>query len=338
MQTAPTLARPLALAHHRDAMVFRESFRISGYLFESMPSIIATIADGTATGRGEAAGIYYLNDDPAHMEAEIERARDAIEAGITRQALRELMLPGGARNAIDCALWELESLRAGMPVWQLAGLDQPKALVTTFTLPADEPEEILRRLAGFPVVKALKLKLDGELAADTERVRAVRAARPDVWLGVDANQGYGGDGLDGLVALLVDQKVSLLEQPVRRGEESLLDGWHSPIPVAADESVLDLAELDAQRHRFQVINIKLDKCGGLTEALMMVDHARRLGLKVMVGNMGGATLSIAPAFILGQGCDIADLDGPWFLADDPLAAGLYTDGSIMVPTRFWGAA
>lgn len=336
MKTAQTLA-PLALTHRRDAMLMREPFRISGYLFEAMPAVIATVSDGAHSGRGEAAGVYYLGDDPVHIEGEIERCRTAIEAGIDRRALRDLLPPGGARNAIDCALWELESLRAGVPVWQLAGVAPPRALVTTFTLPADEPAEILRRLAALPTVKAIKLKLDGDLAADTERVRAVRAARPHLWLGVDANQGYGGDDLDGLVAMLVDQKVALLEQPIKRGDEAVLDGWRSPIPLAADESVLDLAELDAQRHRFQVMNIKLDKCGGLTEGLMMAEHARRLGLKVMVGNMAGATLSTAPAFVLGQQCDIVDLDGPWFLLDDPLAAGLYVDGAIMVPARYWGA-
>jgi L-alanine-DL-glutamate epimerase-like enolase superfamily enzyme len=328
----------LSLSYRRDAMLMREPFRISGYLFESMPAVIASVSDGAFTGRGEAAGVYYLDDGPAHMEAEIERCRDAVEAGISRQALRALLPPGGARNALDCALWELESLGAGVPVWQLAGVGPPKSLVTTFTLPAEDPAEILRRLDALPIVKAIKLKLEGDLAADSARVQAVRKARPHVWLGVDANQGYDGDDLDGLVAMLVDQKVSLLEQPIRRGAEALLDGWHAPIPVAADESVLDLAEIDIHRHRFQVINIKLDKCGGLTEALMMADHARRLGLKVMVGNMAGATLSTAPAFVLGQSCDIVDLDGPWFLADDPLAAGLYNDGSIMVPPGIWGAA
>jgi L-alanine-DL-glutamate epimerase-like enolase superfamily enzyme len=329
---------PLTLTQHRDAMVFREPFRISGYLFESMPAVVATLSDGRVTGRGEAAGVYYLNDDPGHMESEIERCRAQVEAGIDRQALRALLPPGGARNALDCALWELESLRTDTPVWQLAGGTPPKPLVTTFTLPAEDPAEILRRLKGLPTLKALKLKLDGEFAADSERVRAVRAARPDVWLGVDANQGYGGDDLDRLATMLVDAKVSLLEQPVRRGEEALLDGWRPPLPVAADESILDLAELEAQHHRFQVLNIKLDKCGGLTEALMMAERARQLGLKVMVGNMAGATLSTAPAFVLAQRCDIVDLDGPWFVADDPLAASLYADGEIMVPARFWGAA
>lgn len=337
MDSPATAIRPLTLTHRCDAMLMREPFRISGYLFESMPAVIATLSDGTHAGRGEAAGVYYLDDGPDHMESEIERCRDAIEAGIDREGLRDLLPPGGARNALDCALWELESLRAGVPVWKLAGVGPPKPLVTTFTLPAEDPAEILRRLAALPTPRAIKLKLEGDLAADTERVRAVRRARPHVWLGVDANQGYGGDDLDGLVAMLVDNKVALLEQPVRRGAEALLDGWRSPIPVAADESVLCLAEIDEHRTRFQVVNIKLDKCGGLTEALMMADHARRLGLEVMVGNMAGATLSTAPAFVLAQLCDVVDLDGPWFLADDPLAASLYEDGEIMVPSRLWGA-
>ena len=327
----------LTLAHRRDAMMFREPFRISGYLFESMPAVIATVSDGTFTGRGEAAGVYYLGDDPDHIEGQLERCRAAVEAGIDRQALRTLLPPGGARNALDCALWELESLRAGVPVWQLAGIDTPQPRATTFTLPADDPAEILRRLAGFPTLTALKLKLDGDLAADSERVRAVRKARPDVWIGVDANQGYGAGDLDALAAMLVEADVSLLEQPVPRGAEALLGGWRSPVPVAADESILDLTELETRHHLFQVLNIKLDKCGGLTEALMMVTRARQLGLKVMVGNMAGATLSAAPAFILAQLCDIVDLDGPWFVADDPLAESLYDDGKIMVPPHLWGA-
>lgn len=327
----------LTLSHRRDAMTFREPFRISGYLFESMPAVVATISDGEATGRGEAAGVYYLGDDPDHIERELEKYRARVEAGIERSALRDLMPPGGARNALDCALWELESLRKNIPIWKLAGGAPPKPLVTTFTLPAEDPAEILRRLGDLPTLKAIKLKLEGNLASDSERVRVVRAARPDAWLGVDANQGYGGDDLDGLVAMLVREKVLLLEQPVRRGQEALLDNWRSPIPLAADESIQDLVELEAQHDRFQVLNIKLDKCGGLTEALMMAERARQLGMKVMVGNMAGATLSTAPAFILAQVCDIVDLDGPWFVADDPLAASLYADGEIMVPAQLWGA-
>jgi L-Ala-D/L-Glu epimerase len=326
----------LALSHRREAMRFHEPFRISGYIFEEMPAVIVTLSDGMIDGRGEAEGVYYLNDDPAHMEGALEKSRKAIEAGIDRHALRELMPPGGARNAVDCALWELESLRVKAPVWELAGVAKPRPLVTVFTLAADDPAVIQSKLGDLASARSIKLKLDGNLSADTERVRVVRDARPDVWLGVDANQGYSGNDLDALVTMLVDANVSLLEQPVARGNEAVLDGWRSPVPLAADESILCLAELEQQYRRFDVVNIKLDKCGGLTEGLMMVKRARQLGLKLMVGNMGGSTLSTAPAFVLAQSCDIVDLDGPWSLVNDPLGAALYSDGLVNVPSQYWG--
>ncbi|WP_235536453.1 MULTISPECIES: dipeptide epimerase [unclassified Sphingomonas] len=314
----------------------RETFRIAGYEFDSMPSVVASIAEGGDTGRGEAAGVYYLDDDPAHMAEEIERVRAAIEGGAGRAELQRLLPPGGARNALDCALWDLEAQQTGQPVWRLAGLDGVRPLVTTFTLPADTPETILDRLAGFPPVKALKLKLDGDLDADTARMRVVRKARPDIWLGVDANQGYGASGLDALAEILVETRVSLLEQPVRRGEEAALDGWRCPVPVAADESILDCVELEEHRHRFDVVNIKLDKCGGLTEALRMIELARKLGIGLMVGNMAGSSLAMAPAFIVGQCCEIVDLDGAWFLSEDDIGSKMYSDGAFDVPSNFWG--
>jgi L-alanine-DL-glutamate epimerase-like enolase superfamily enzyme len=325
-----------SLTLRREAMRFRKPFRISGYLFEAMPAVVASIARGGHVGRGEAAGVYYLDDGPDQIARRIEDHRQVIEGGIDRQGLRDLLPAGGARNAIDCALWELESLERGVPVWSLAGVEPPRPLTTTFTLPAEPPAVLLEQLAEFAQAKAIKLKLDGDLDADTERVRAVRRARPDVWLGVDANQGYGGENLDALAAMLVACDVALLEQPVARGAEALLDGWKSPIPVAADESIQSLAELEALGGRFDVVNIKLDKCGGLTEGLMIAAQARRMGLGVMVGNMGGSTLSTAPAFVLGQLCDIVDLDGPIFLPDDRLAPSLYADGQIMVRSDIWG--
>ena len=177
---------------------------------------------------------------------------------------------------------------------------------------AESPEALLGAIGSLPVTSAIKLKLDGDLAQDIERVRMVRRARPDVWLGVDADQSYSnGEKLDALVSVLVDTSVGLLEQPIARGDERLLEGWPRQPPVAADESVLDGRELERHGHLFDVINIKLDKCGGLTEALAMAATARRMGLKVMVGNMGGSTLATAPAFLLAQLCDVVDLDGPW---------------------------
>ena len=328
----------LTLNHRRDAMRFREPFRISGYLFEAMPAVVVTLGDGRHQGRGEAAGVYYLDDDPAHMESEIERYRDVIEYGLDRAALQKLLPPGGARNALDCAFWELESLQQEKPVWRLADVGPPRALVTTFTLPAEDPAYLLERIPAFAHAKAIKLKLAGDLAADTARVETVRRARPDAWIGVDANQGFEARDLDALAQVLVDNRIGLLEQPLRRGAEADLTGWHSPVPVAADESILDLTELEERGSLFQVMNIKLDKCGGLTEALAMASLAKRMGMQVMVGNMAGSTLSTAPAFVLAQLCDFVDLDGPSSLADDPLADQIYADGMVMVPSALWGYA
>lgn len=332
------MMRRRSLVDQRIENRMREPFRISGYLFESMPSVQVAIEDGDSRGRGEAAGAYYLKDDVPNMQAGIESARDAIEQGADRTALQQLLPAGGARNAIDCALWELESNASGTAVWQLAGAPGTDALTTTFTLSADSPERILASLSKFPAPRALKMKLDGDLDSDIARVRAVRGARPDMWIGVDANQGYDGRTIEKLIAALVDAKVSLLEQPNRRGEEAMLDGLDCPIPIAADESILDGNELEQHYQRFDVINIKLDKCGGLTEALRMKDMVRKMGKTLMVGNMAGGSLATAPAFVLGQFCDIVDLDGPWYLTDDPVADRLYDDGQIAMPRDFWGAA
>jgi L-alanine-DL-glutamate epimerase-like enolase superfamily enzyme len=312
-------------------------FRISGHVFEHCDVIVATLDDGTHSGRGEAAGVYYLGDDVAHMTAAIERVRAGIEAGIERRGLQQLLPPGGARNAIDCALWELEAAQSGQPAWKLAGVGAPRALTTTFTLGADDPETMAAGARGYADARAIKVKLTGELALDLDRVRAIRAARPDVWLGVDANQGFARADLDALVAGLVEQGVSLLEQPLARGAEADLEGYRSPIPIAADESALSLADVPGLAGRFDVVNIKLDKCGGLTEALDMAARARSLGLGVMVGNMVGTSLAMAPAFVLGQFCDIVDLDGPTFIAQDRAPGLVYRDGLVDCPPDVWGA-
>ncbi len=317
---------------------FAEPFRITGYVFESMPSIVARIADGGVAGRGEAAGVYYLGDDQDRMLATIEAVRAEIESGLSRDRLQRLLPPCGARNAIDCALWELDSRLASVPVWKLAGVPQPKPLVTTFTLPADDPAILANKVEKLDFAKAIKLKLDGNADLDRERMAVVRNARPDVWLAVDANQGFVPADLDKLGAAARDFSVSLIEQPLKRGEDCGLEGWRPGVPVAADESILDLDELEALGRYFDVINIKLDKCGGLTEALKMARAARMFGKKVMVGNMGGSTLAMAPGFVLGQICDVVDLDGPYGLADDPLAGEIYADGEIFIPNALWGAA
>jgi L-alanine-DL-glutamate epimerase-like enolase superfamily enzyme len=311
-------------------------FRISGFVFEEQEVAVVTLDDGKHRGRGEASGVYYLGDTAPGMVVAIEAARATIERGIDRAALQQLLPPGGARNAVDCALWELEARRAGTAVWKLAGLDAPKPLVTTFTLGADDPATMAAGARKYAQARALKLKLTGDLKEDIERVRAVRAARPDVWMGVDANQGYAIDALDALIGILDSANVSLLEQPLKRGREADLDGFKSTIPIAADESVLTLADIAGLVGRFSVVNIKLDKCGGLTEGLAMAHEAKRLGLGVMVGNMVGTSLAMAPAFVLGQLCDVVDLDGPIFLAKDRTPSMTYVDGRAWSGEQVWG--
>jgi L-alanine-DL-glutamate epimerase-like enolase superfamily enzyme len=326
-----------ALSIDKLATHFAEPLRIAGHVFDAMPSILARVAQHDCAGRGEAAGVYYLGDDQQHMADTIERVREAVERGLTRAELQQLLPPGGARNALDCALWELDSRLSGVPVWTLAAVPRPKALVTTFTLPADDPAALASKVQRLAFAKAIKLKLEGDLDVDRERIAIVRRARPDAWLGVDANQGFAPADLDGLARMARDFSIALVEQPLKRGDEAALAGWAAGVPVAADESILDLAELRERAHHFDVINIKLDKCGGLTEALEMARATRLLGKQLMVGNMAGSALAMAPGFILGQLCDVVDLDGPFGQTGDPSADGIYHDGAIFVPPSMWGA-
>jgi L-alanine-DL-glutamate epimerase-like enolase superfamily enzyme len=331
-----TTLTPLSLDLAIESLPLAKPFRISGHVFTDTPVVLVTLFDGTHSGRGEASGVYYLGDDVPAMTAAIESVRGAVEAGITREQLQALLPAGGARNALDCALWELEARRSGVPVWELAGLAEPRPLRTTFTLGADAPEVMAAGARHYAQARALKLKLTGDLDVDIDRVRAVRAARPECWIGVDANQGFAIGDLDALVAALVDADVKLLEQPLARGREADLTGYQCPIPIAADESALTLADVDGLVGRFDVVNIKLDKCGGLTEGLAIAKRARELGLGVMVGNMVGSSLAMAPSFIVGQLCDIVDLDGPIFLADDRKPSIEYVDGNAWCGEAIWG--
>lgn len=321
----------------RHLHVYTEPFRISGHVMDSVAAVQVVLKDSHARGRGEASGVYYLDDGVEHMMAALTEHREALENCPDREALRGILPPGGARNAVDCAMWEYESIRAGTPIWQLAGLRGVEPKITTFTLSADPPGTLAQAIARFPSTQAIKLKLDGDFDTDAARVAAVRQVCPDSWLGVDANQGYEAAGLEGLIAMLSDARVSLLEQPIRRGDEAALDGLDAPIPIAADESILCLDELEQKARYFDVLNIKLDKCGGLTEGLQLAARARELGLGVMVGNMGGSTLATAPAFVLAQVCDHVDLDGPWYIKDEPDAQEIYRSGMIDIPSGMWGA-
>lgn len=319
------------------ALRLKAPFRITGYTFYDVPVVRVTLhGEAGARGRGEAAGVYYLDDTPEKIMRTIEAQRPMIEAGITREQLAQTFPAGGARNALDCALWELESQQAGVPVWRAAGLDQALPRVTTFTLSADAPEVVGRGARALSHARALKLKLDGDVETDIARVRAAREARGDVWMAVDANQGYSLRNLERALPAFVAAGVKLVEQPLPRGSEAELQGFRSPIPIAADESVQSADDVAGLVGRFDVVNIKLDKCGGLTEALRMVVEARSAGLQVMVGNMVGTSLAMAPAFVIAQLCDFVDLDGPTFLERDHVPSASYDGGSIHCAPDVWG--
>jgi L-alanine-DL-glutamate epimerase-like enolase superfamily enzyme len=313
----------------------KSPFRITGHTFVNSDVLVTSLSNGVHGGRGEAAGVYYHGDTPAKMLAAVEEVRAEIEAGVTREALRSLLPAGGARNALDCALWALEAARSGRPAWQAAGVGPPKPLLTTYTVGADSPKVMAQGARRYAGAKAIKLKLLGD-GLDADRVAAVRAARNDVWLAVDANQGFTPQTLEALTPALVEADVKLVEQPFPIGDETLLDGYKGPIEIAADESVQSLGDVEGLVGRFQVVNIKLDKCGGLTEGLLMARQARRLGLKVMVGNMTGTSLAMGPAFVLGQLCDIVDLDGPMFLSRDRTPGVRYEAGYIHCDEAVWG--
>jgi L-alanine-DL-glutamate epimerase-like enolase superfamily enzyme len=328
---------PLSLSHTADTLRLAEPFRISGHVFETADVLTVTLDDGEHRGLGEAGGVYYLGDDLPHMQGQLEVARAAIEAGPSREELRAILPPGGARNAVDAALWDLEAKRSGRPVWALAGLTEPRPIRTTFTVSADTPEAMAAVARRYAQAKSIKVKLTGDLDLDLVRIAAIRTARPDVWLGVDGNQGFERAELEALVAGLRPYAVSLLEQPLARGREAELDGFVSAIPIAGDESLLCLADVAGAKGRFDVVNIKLDKCGGLTEGLLMAAEARAYGLGVMVGTMIGTSLATAPGFVLGQVADLVDLDGPTFLAEDRTPSVVYADGTLYAGPEVWGA-
>jgi L-Ala-D/L-Glu epimerase len=314
----------------------KEPFNITGHRMTATDVVLVTMQRGPHVGRGEAAGVFYLeNNDPAGMIKQIEAVRPHIESGVERHALQSLLPPGGARNALDCALWDLEAKLTERPAWRIAGLESPRPLLTTFTVSANTPEKMAVDARAYTGAKALKLKLTGQ-PIDADRVCAVREVSPTAWLGVDANQGFTRASLEALLPVLVDNRVQLIEQPFQVGQDSELDGLRSPIRIAADESAQGLADVAKLMGRYDVINIKLDKCGGLTEGLAMAREARRLGLSVMVGNMLGSSLAMAPAFLLGQLCDVVDLDGPVFLSEDCAPAVRYDQGMICAPAALWG--
>jgi L-alanine-DL-glutamate epimerase-like enolase superfamily enzyme len=309
------------------------AFTISRGAKRHVDVVMCEVTDGAHVGRGEGTPIYYHGETAEGCAAAIAELGGRTDA-LTREELRHAMLPGAARNALDCALWDLEAQRTGRPVWELAGLDRPEPAPTAYTISLGEPEAMAdaaraARGRGFTL---LKCKLTGE--GDRMRVAAIRRAAPDADLVVDANESWAGLDLASESAALADLGVSLIEQPLPASADETLARLQSPLPICADESCQSLADLDDLRG-YQAINIKLDKAGGLTEALAMAHAARSAGLRIMVGCMLASSLGIAPALLLAQFADWVDLDGALLLAKDRDQSLRVVDG-LLHPGTLWG--
>lgn len=314
-----------------------ETFPIAGVFTISRGSrteakvLTVTVEEGGHRGWGECVPYARYGETPKSVTAQIE----GLPERFTRTELQELLPAGAARNAVDCALWDLEAKRAGRRVWDLAGLAAPRPEVTAYTLSLDTPEAMREQAAKNARRPLLKIKLGGE--GDMARLEAVRAGAPRSRIVVDANEGWTADVYAGLAPALVRLGVELVEQPLPAGRDEGLAEMARPLPVCADESCHDRASLAELRGRYDVVNVKLDKTGGLTEALALRDAARREGYRVMVGCMVGSSLAMAPAVLVAQGAEWTDLDGPLLLARDR-AHGLVYDAAGVHPSEpeLWG--
>lgn len=313
-----------------------EPFEIAGRSYSAQSVIVVTLEDGHGRcGRGEAAGVDYDGETPASMVAQVEATAERLESLSDLQTLQRLLPRGGARNALDCALHDLRARQTGIPTWRSVGLKGLEPLTTTLTLGLCD-EAALRRKArearNFPL---LKLKVDADRHLDV--VRIVREEHPTARLLIDANGAWSRELLERLLPRLAELGVELIEQPLAQGDDAALAGLRSPIPLAADESCRDRASLPDLVGRYQFVNIKLDKCGGLTEGLALAREAARRGLGLMVGNMCGTSLAMAPAFLIGQACSYVDLDGPLLQREDRNHPMLCRDGLLQPPdSLLWG--
>ena len=313
----------------------RSAFRISRGAKTESRVVVAEIAEGPHTGRGEAVPYPRYDETPEGTCAEIEDARAAVESGLAREGLLEALPAGAARNALDCALWDLEAKQAGRPAWALAGLAAPRPCITAVTLSLDTPENMGRAAAQHAALPLLKLKVTGE--GDLDRIRAVRENAPEARLIVDANEGWAPSMLDELLPALAALGVEMMEQPLPAGDDATLEGRRFALTLCADESCHTRADLPRLAGRYPMVNIKLDKTGGLTEALALAAEARAMGFRIMVGSMVGTSLAMAPAALLAGFADYVDLDGPLLLARDR-SPGISYDGATMAPPEpaLWG--
>ncbi len=304
------LARPITTAHGVET---------------TADVVIAEISDGDSRGRGECVPITRYGESIDSVVAALDAMKGAVFSGLERETLQRALPPGAARNALDCAFWDIDAKRAYRTVAELAGLGAMTPVATAFTLARDTPEKMAEMAAANRARPLLKLKLGGE--GDVDLVRAVRNAAPASRLIVDANEGWSESQLGDIMPVLADLRVELIEQPLPADDDDALARVEHSVPLCADESCRTLADLDRLDGKYEAVNIKLDKAGGLTEALALAAEAKRRGFRIMVGGMVGTSLGIAPALLVAQQAEIVDLDGPLLLASDRVP-GLRYDGSV----------
>lgn len=285
-------------------------------------------------GRGEGLAVTYHGETADSLAAQLA-ALPPLDEGIDCDSVQALLPPGGARNALDCALWDLEAKRTNTRAWTLAGIFTVRPLLSAYTLGMDSVENMASTAAELTQYPLLKIKLGGE--DDLARVKHIRDARPDARIIVDANQSWDLEKLMRWAPDFADLGVELIEQPLSAGEDAALAGYSSPVPLCADESCQTSESVPRLVDQYAYVNIKLDKAGGLTEALKIAHSAAAHGMKRMVGCMAGSSLAMAPAFIIGQLCDVVDLDGP-LLAKADIPNGIRYEGGLMHPPQpdLWG--
>ncbi|MEO1280600.1 MAG: dipeptide epimerase [Pseudomonadota bacterium] len=313
----------------------KRSFAITGRVRYTSDTIHVTITDGTFQGRGEASGVYYLGETISTMREQLEDFCAEGFLDLNTRSLQELLPPGGARNALDCALWDLKAKSLGRPIWSLVDMI-PRRLPTVLTIGICDLDEIEERARESSSIKNLKIKLNAD--RPVERIEIIREVRPDAVIVVDVNQGWSIDELKEYAPTFKALGVAMIEQPIKRGDDDSLAGFDSPVPLAADESCLHSKEFESVRPYYDIFNIKLDKTGGLTEALRFADLVKRHGKRLMVGNMGGSSLAMAPSYVVGQHCTYVDIDGPLLIKRDVPDGLCYEDKDrVGLPsTQLWG--
>jgi L-alanine-DL-glutamate epimerase-like enolase superfamily enzyme len=325
-----------SLAIRSEHWKVKTPFTISSRSWTGFDVVVCELRDAPHLARGEASGMFYLGETADGIEAQIRSVAPQIERGADRKALLNLLPPGGARNALDCALWDLEVQQQRKSAWAIAGV-RPDPVTTVFTIGLeDTPEAMAAKASAARDRPLLKIKLGDD--RPVERVRAIRAARPDAKLIADANGGWTFEQLVRWAPQMKELGLSLLEQPLARGHDQALAGYASPLPLFADESCLNLGELASVVGRYAGVVIKLDKTGGLTEALQLAHAAKSRGMRLMVGCMVATSLSMAPSHVLAQHCEFVDIDGPLLLASDRPGGLRYAGASVSVEASdcCWG--